>query len=223
MVPLDYALSNGEIVEVLTTRSPHGPSRDWLNFVKSASARERIRKWFKAQRRDENVAKGRDMLDKELRRMHRLGLAQIPEGKLDEIAHQYKYGTADDFLAAVGYGELSPHAVIMKMALVPGDEGDELKSIPLIPQVEPPSRVLVRGERGVFARGARGVFTRSPSSCQPVPGDAIVGYTTRGKGITVHRSDCVNAVNAVEKQRIVPIDWDAQATHLYPVAIKIDA
>jgi GTP pyrophosphokinase len=215
MVPLDYALSNGEIVEVLTTRSPHGPSRDWLNFVKSASARDRIRKWFKAQRRDENVAKGRDMLDKELRRMHRLGLAQIPEGKLDEIAHQYKYATADDFLAAVGYGELSPHAVIMKMALVPGDEGDELKSIPLIPQVEPTSRVLVRGERGVF--------TTIASCCQPVPGDAIVGYTTRGKGITVHRSDCVNAVNAVEKQRVVPVDWDGLATHLYPVAIKIEA
>jgi GTP diphosphokinase / guanosine-3',5'-bis(diphosphate) 3'-diphosphatase len=215
MVPLDYALSNGEIVEVLTTRSPHGPSRDWLNFVKSASARDRIRKWFKAQRRDENVAKGRDMLDKELRRMHRLGLAQIPEGKLDEIAHQYKYGTADDFLAAVGYGELSPHAVIMKMALVPGDEGDELKSIPLIPQVEPTSRVLVRGERGVF--------TTVAACCQPVPGDAIVGYTTRGKGITVHRSDCVNAVNAVEKHRMVPVDWDGQATHLYPVAIKIEA
>ena len=147
--------------------------------------------------------------------MHRLGLAQIPEGKLDELAHQYKYATADDFLAAVGYGELSPHAVIMKMALVPGDEGDELKSIPLIPQVEPTARVLVRGERGVF--------TTVAACCQPVPGDAIIGYTTRGKGVTVHRSDCVNAVNAVEKQRIVPVDWDAQATHLYPVAIKIEA
>jgi GTP diphosphokinase / guanosine-3',5'-bis(diphosphate) 3'-diphosphatase len=215
MVPLDYALNNGEIVEVLTTRSPHGPSRDWLNFVKSASARDRIRKWFKAQRRDENVAKGRDMLDKELRRMHRLGLAQIPEGKLEELAHQYRYGTADDFLAAVGYGELSPHTVIMKMALVPGDEGDELKSIPLIPQVEPTARVLVRGERGVY--------TTIASCCQPVPGDAIIGYTTRGKGVTVHRSDCVNAVNAVEKQRVLPVDWDAQATHIYPVAIKIEA
>jgi GTP pyrophosphokinase len=215
MVPLDYALSNGEIVEVLTTRSPHGPSRDWLNFVKSASARDRIRKWFKAQRRDENVAKGRDMLDKELRRMHRLGLAQLPDGKLVELAHQYKYATDEDFLAAVGYGEVSPHGVIMKMALVPGDEGDELRSIPLIPQVEPTARVLVRGERGVY--------TTVASCCQPVPGDAIVGYTTRGKGVTVHRADCVNAVNVVEKQRMLPVDWDAQATHLYPVAIKIEA
>jgi GTP pyrophosphokinase len=215
MVPLDYALNNGEIVEVLTTRSPHGPSRDWLNFVKSASARDRIRKWFKAQRREENVAKGRDMLDKELRRMHRLGLVQLPEGRLEELARQYKYNTGDDFLAAVGYGELSPHAVIMKLALVPSDDGDELKSIPLIPQAEPTARVLVRDERGVF--------TTIASCCQPVPGDAIIGYTTRGKGVTVHRTDCVNAVNAVDKHRIVPVDWDGQATHLYPVAIKIEA
>jgi GTP diphosphokinase / guanosine-3',5'-bis(diphosphate) 3'-diphosphatase len=215
MVPLDYALNNGEIVEVLTTKSPHGPSRDWLNFVKSASARDRIRKWFKAQRREENVAKGRDMLDKELRRMHRLGLTQLPDGRLLELARQYKYTTEDDFLAAVGYGEVSPHAVIMKMALVPGDDGDELKSIPLIPQVEPTARVLVRGERGVF--------TTIAACCQPVPGDAIIGYTTRGKGVTVHRADCVNAVNAVDKHRLVPVDWDGQATHLYPVAIKIEA
>src|SRR5437588_2481346 len=215
MVPLDYALNNGEIVEVLTTRSPHGPSRDWLNFVKSASARDRIRKWFKAQRRDENVAKGRDMLDKELRRMHRLGLTQLPEGRVDEMARQYKYNSADDFLAAIGYGEVSPHAVVMKMALTRGEDGDELKQIPLIPQVEPTARVLVRGERGVY--------TTIASCCQPVPGDLIAGYTTRGKGVTVHRADCINAINVQDQHRIVPVDWDGQATHLYPVAIKIEA
>ena len=215
MVPLEYALNNGEIVEILTSRGPHGPSRDWLSFVKSASARDRIRKWFKAQRREENVAKGRDLLDKELRRMHRIGLSGLQDGKLDDLARQYKYHTADDFLAAIGYGEISPHSVMMKLALVSGDDGDELKSIPLIPQVEPTARVLVRGERGVF--------TTLANCCQPVPGDSIIGYTTRGKGVTVHRSDCPNAVNAVEKNRIVPVDWDAQAMHLYPVAIKIEA
>jgi hypothetical protein len=88
MVPLDYELKNGEIVEILTTKAPHGPSRDWLNFVKSASARERIRKWFKSQAREENVAKGRDLLEKELLRMHRLTLAQLPEGKLEEMARE---------------------------------------------------------------------------------------------------------------------------------------
>src|SRR5437588_11564584 len=147
--------------------------------------------------------------------MHRLGLAQLPEGRLEELARQYKYATVDDFLAAVGYGELSPHAVIMKLALVPGDDGDELKSIPLIPQVEPTARVLVRGERGVF--------TTIASCCQPVPGDAIIGYTTRGKGVTVHRADCINAVNAQDSARVVPVDWESEATHLYPVAIQREA
>jgi len=117
MVPLDYELQNGEIVEILTSKGPHGPSRDWLNFVKSASAKERIRKWFKSQRREENVAKGRDLLDKELHRMHRLNLADLDEGKLVEIATLHRFGAVDDFLAAIGYGDLSPHAVVMRMAL----------------------------------------------------------------------------------------------------------
>ena len=215
MVPLDYELRNGEIVEILTTKSPHGPSRDWLSFVKSASARERIRKWFKGQRREENVAKGRDLLEKELLRMHRLTLKELPDGKLDEMAAHYKFATAEDFLAAVGYGDVSPHSVVMRMALTRGEEGDELRSIPLIPQVQPTPRVLVRGERGIL--------TRIAPCCQPVPGDAITGYTTRGKGVTVHRTDCVNAVNTPDAARVVPVDWDMEASQLYPVAIRIDA
>ena len=215
MVPLDYELSNGEIVEILPTKGPHGPSRDWLQFVKSASAKERIRKWFKSQRREENVAKGRDMLEKELHRMHRLALNQLPDGKLDEMAAHYKYPGAEDFLAAIGWGDVSPHSVVMRMALTRGDDGDELRAIPLIPQVRPTPRVLVRGERGIL--------TRVAPCCQPVPGDAITGFTTRGKGVSVHRMDCVNAVNSPDAARLVPVDWDMEASQLYPVSIKIEA
>jgi GTP diphosphokinase / guanosine-3',5'-bis(diphosphate) 3'-diphosphatase len=215
MVPLDYALQNGEIVEILTSKGPHGPSRDWLNFVKSASAKERIRKWFKSQRREENVAKGRDLLDKELHRMHRVSLADLPEPKLFEIASVHKFNSVDDFLAAIGYGDLSPHAVVMRMALNLEVPGGDLRTIPLIPQVQPTPRVLVRGEKGIL--------TTIATCCQPVPGDAIVGYTTRGKGVTVHRADCINAVNAQDSARVVPVDWESDATHLYPVAIKIEA
>jgi GTP diphosphokinase / guanosine-3',5'-bis(diphosphate) 3'-diphosphatase len=215
MVPLDYALQNGEIVEILTSKGPHGPSRDWLNFVKSASAKERIRKWFKSQRREENVAKGRDLLDKELHRMHRLSLADLSEAKLLEIAALHKFGAIDDFLAAIGYGDLSPHAVVMRMALNLDTPGADLRTIPSIPQVQPSPRVLVRGEKGIL--------TTVATCCQPVPGDAIVGYTTRGRGVTVHRADCINAVNAQDASRVVPVDWESDATHLYPVAIKIEA
>jgi guanosine-3',5'-bis(diphosphate) 3'-pyrophosphohydrolase len=215
MVPLDYPLKNGEIVEILTSKAPHGPSRDWLNFVKSASAKERIRKWFKSQRREENVAKGQDLLDKELHRMHRLNLADLPDAKLLEISNLHRYNTVDDFLAAIGYGDLSPHAVVMRMALSTDAAAGDLRSIPLIPNVQPTPRVLVRGEKGVL--------TKIAPCCQPVPGDAIVGYTTRGRGVTVHRADCINAVNAQDRARVMPVDWDAEATHLYPVAIKIEA
>jgi len=215
MVGLDYQLQNGEIVEILTTRGPHGPSRDWLNFVKSASARERVRKWFKGQAREENVQKGRDLLEKELMRMHRLSVLQLPEGKLEEMAQIYKYVAPDDFLAAIGYGDVSPHSVVMRMALTHTDEGDVLRSIPLIPQAQPTPRILVRGERGVL--------TRIATCCQPVPGDAVTGFTTRGKGVTVHRRDCVNAVNTPDQARVIPVDWDVEAASLYPVGIKIEA
>jgi GTP diphosphokinase / guanosine-3',5'-bis(diphosphate) 3'-diphosphatase len=215
MVPLDYELQNGEIVEVLTSKGPHGPSRDWLNFVKSASAKERIRKWFKSQRREENVAKGRDLLDKELHRMHRLNLADLDEDRLTGIAELHRFGSVDDFLAAVGYGDLSPHAVVMRMALSLDAPDAELRSIPLVPNSQPIPRVLVRGEKGIL--------TKIAPCCQPVPGDAIVGYTTRGRGVTVHRVDCINAVNAQDRARVVPVDWDSEAGHLYPVAIKIEA
>ncbi|HEY6876153.1 MAG TPA: bifunctional (p)ppGpp synthetase/guanosine-3',5'-bis(diphosphate) 3'-pyrophosphohydrolase [Candidatus Dormibacteraeota bacterium] len=215
MVPLDYELKNGEIVEIVTTKLPHGPSRDWLNFVKSASAKERIRKWFKSQRREENVAKGRDMLDKELHRMHRVSLTDLPEGKVVEIAATYKYPGVDEFLAAIGYGDLSPHAVVMRMAITTDGAGTDLRSIPLIPSAVPTPRVLVRGEKGLL--------TKIAPCCQPLPGDPIVGYTTRGRGVTVHRADCINAVNAQDRERVVPVDWEVEGTQIYPVAIKIEA
>ena len=215
MVPLDYDLKNGEIVEILTAKAPHGPSRDWLNFVKSASAKERIRKWFKSQRREENVAKGRDLLEKELHRMHRVSVAELPENKLVEMSGAHKYATVDDFLAAIGYGDLSPHAVVMKMALITDGAAGDLRAIPLIPNVQTLPRVLVRGEKGLL--------TKIAPCCQPVPGDSIVGYTTRGRGVTVHRADCINAVNAQDRERVVPVDWEIEADHLYPVAIKIEA
>jgi GTP pyrophosphokinase len=215
MVPLDYELKNGEIVEILTSKETRGPSRDWLTFVKSASARDRVRKWFKSQRREENVAKGRDLLEKELHRMHRLTLSQLPDGKLEELAEHYHHHSVEDFLAAIGYGDQSPHSVVMRLALTRAADGDALKSIPLLPRSTPTPQVLVRGEKGLL--------TRLAPCCQPVPGDAVTGFTTRGKGVTVHRADCVNAVHPPDPRRVVQVDWDIESSELYPVAIKIEA
>ncbi|HEY1455366.1 MAG TPA: ACT domain-containing protein, partial [Candidatus Dormibacteraeota bacterium] len=155
------------------------------------------------------------LLEKELHRMHRVNLADLSDDKLLEIAALHRFGAIDDFLAAIGYGDLSPHAVVMRMSLNLDTPDGELRAIPLIPNVQPTPRVLVHGEKGVL--------TKIAPCCQPVPGDAIVGYTTRGRGVTVHRADCINAVNAQDVARVVPVDWDSKATHLYPVAIKVEA
>ena len=116
MVPLDYRLVNGDIVEILTTKAPHGPSRDWLTFVKTSTAREKIRQWFKKERREENVSKGREMLDKEFRRLRQTSLASLKEESLLELARDFKFPTVDDFLAAIGYGELSGRTVVLRHA-----------------------------------------------------------------------------------------------------------
>jgi GTP diphosphokinase / guanosine-3',5'-bis(diphosphate) 3'-diphosphatase len=131
------------------------------------------------------------------------------------MAGVHKFATVDDFLAAIGYGDLSPHSVVMKMAITTDGASGDLRSIPLVPTAQPLPRVLVRGEKGLL--------TKIAPCCQPVPGDAIVGYTTRGRGVTVHRADCINAVNAQDRERVVPVDWETEGSHLYPVAIKIEA
>ena len=114
MVPLDYKLENGDIVEVLTTKGAHAPSRDWLNFVKTSSAREKIRSWFKKERREENVQKGREQLDKEFRRLRQQSLTSLKEERLLELAEDFKFNTVDDFLAAVGYGDVSARGVVLR-------------------------------------------------------------------------------------------------------------
>ena len=216
MVPLDYPLKNGEIVEILTSKAPHGPSRDWLNFVKSASAKERIRKWFKSQRREENVGKGRDLLDKELHRMHRVNLGDLPDAKLLEISSLHHYNAIDDFLAAIGYGDLSPHAVVMRMALSTGAADGDLRVDPADSQRPAHApRAGARGEgrpdqdRAVLPAGAGRCdrrATRRAGEASPCIGPTASTRSTRRT-----------------RARVVPVDWDAEATHLYPVDIKIEA
>src|SRR5437879_8667492 len=179
MVPLDYALQNGEIVEILTSKGPHGPSRDWLNFVKSASAKERIRKWFKSQRREENVAKGHDLLDKELHRMHRLALSSIKEDRLLDLAHEFKYAGVEDFIAAVGYGDMSARTVVLRYTALEDGTPPEQRDGRAGLQIPLVSAALPTGELRV--RGVGDVLTQLARCCKPVAGEAVRGYITRGK------------------------------------------
>ncbi len=216
MVPLERPLRSGDIVEILTTKAPHGPSRDWLKFAKTTSAREKIRAWFKRERREENIARGKELLDKELRRMHQRSLASLDDPRLLALAQEFRFGTVEEFFAAVGYGDVTPHQVLIKLVdgSSPAADGG-LPSIPLVPQLKPSGEVRVRGVRDVFTLLAR--------CCKPVPGDAISGYITRGKGVSVHRVSCKNVEQALAKERIVEVEWDTGARQLYPVGIKIEA
>jgi guanosine-3',5'-bis(diphosphate) 3'-pyrophosphohydrolase len=212
LVSLDYTLKNGEIVEILTSKTPKGPSRDWLNanlnYVKTHHAREKIRQWFRRQQRDENVARGREILDKELAR---LGLTRTP---IDEVVDLFKFETADEFLIALGCGEISPQNVAVKLL------GEQQP--PAAPAAEPQApRPSTTNAIGMQVQGVGDLLTRIARCCTPVPGEPIVGYITRGKGITVHRLDCQNMANEDERDRLVPVEW-GKTTVTYPVKIRLE-
>jgi len=208
LVPLDYQLHTGEQVEILTAKKG-GPSRDWLNsqlgYIKTTRARVKARQWFKRQERTENIAQGREVLEKEL---HRLGLEQR---SFEEIAKLFKYRNVDTFLAAIGYGDISPQQIAGKFA----DIG--VRPLLFPESVLPPPSVV-----GVRVKGVGDLLTRLAPCCNPVPGDPIVGYITRGTGITVHRRDCPNIKNMADSERLIEVEWGV-AREVYPVDIHIEA
>jgi GTP diphosphokinase / guanosine-3',5'-bis(diphosphate) 3'-diphosphatase len=219
MVPLDYRLQHGDIVEVLTTKGPHAPSRDWLNFVKTSSAREKIRSWFKKERREENIQKGREQLDKEFRRLRQQALGSLKEERLLELAEDFKYSTTDDFLAALGYGDVSARGAVLRYSdRESPDQASEtmVLGIPLV-SASPVANGHVR------VHGMTDMLTTLAQCCKPLAGDSIRGYITRGKGVTVHRADCVNVRNAADPDRIVEVEWERGNSQVYPVNIKIEA
>src|SRR5262245_7815386 len=181
LVPLDYRLKNGDIVEIVTTKGEHGPSRDWLNVVRTSHAREKIRQWFKRKDRDENIVHGREALERELRRLARTTIAAVGTDKIAEVAKQLNHESIDDFYAAIGYGAIGPQAVVMRLGVV--DDGQSQ-----LPTVAPPSQLARTG--GVRVKGVGDLLVRFAKCCHPIPGDPIVGFITRGKGVTVHLRSC---------------------------------
>jgi len=221
MVSLDYRLQNGDIVEILTTRSErHGPSRGWLNFAKTSSAREKIRQWFKRERREENVTRGRELLDRELRRMRGIQLGTVPQTRLVELAKEFRIPDVTDFFAAIGYGEVAARTVVLKFAAreeagASPSAPEPASAIPLISRAAPSGGVKVAGLADLMTSIAR--------CCKPVPGEPIRGYVTRGRGVTVHREDCVNMRHATDPHRIVEVEWDEGSRQVYPVRLRIEA
>jgi GTP pyrophosphokinase len=214
MVPLDTPLQTGDRVEILTTKQAHGPGRDWLTFVASANARQKIRQWYKRQDRDQNIARGRDMLDSELQKLGLGGLNDLGADLLHDVATQLSFKTADDVFAQVGYGALTVHSVLNRLGLMEVEEDEIPAQAPFSPPISGEVRVLGVGD----------LLTRLASDCHPAPGDDIVGYITRNRGVTIHRATCPRILAEQETERLVHVDWGPTvAQSMYPVAIVVTA
>jgi GTP diphosphokinase / guanosine-3',5'-bis(diphosphate) 3'-diphosphatase len=208
LVSLNYTLKNGDVVEIMATKTDRGPSRDWLNpvlgYVKTSQARTRIRQWFQKQRRTENIEKGREALEKSMRQ---LGIAFVER---ENLARLFKYDTLEEFYAAIGMGDITTHQIAMKLSL----QQDQPKISASAHPKQPISPVTVRGVSNLLTQLAR--------CCNPVPGDKIIGYITRTRGVSVHRQDCHNVIHIHEKDRLVPVEW-GQTSSLYPIQIQVSA
>jgi GTP pyrophosphokinase len=214
LVPLDYRLKNGDIVEIVTTKGEHGPSRDWLNVVRTSHAREKIRQWFKRKDRDENIVHGRESLERELRRLGRTSIGAVGAESIADVARHYNYESLDDFYAAIGYGAIGAQSVVMRLGVV--DDGQST-----LPTVAPPERIARTG--GVRVKGVGDLLVRFAKCCHPIPGDPIVGFITRGKGVTVHLQTCPTVINEREVSRLIDVEWEAEPTATYPIAIRVEA
>jgi len=207
-------MKNGDIVEIVTTKGEHGPSRDWLNVVRTSHAREKIRQWFKRKDRDENIVHGRESLERELRRLARTNLGAVGQERLLEVARLYNFESADDFYAAIGYGAISGQQVVMRLGVV--DDGHT--ALPTVAPATMPART-----GGVRVKGVGDLLVRFAKCCHPIPGDPIVGFITRGKGVTVHLQSCPTVINEREVSRLIDVEWEAEPATTYPIAIRVEA
>ncbi len=258
IVPLTYELQNGDIVEILTSEKVHGPSRDWLKLVKSSSARSKINQWFKREMRDENIARGRDVFERELKKSGFTGQQLLKPETLERVLRRFTLASLDDMYSSIGYGGISAGKILSRLRdefikNLPEDERHAFGYYvtPTGQVVTSPAAALAPGEmparepsraraakaadKGVIVKGVDNCLVRLSRCCNPVPGDAIIGYVTRGKGVAVHRTDCSNirqllrdssgSVRDAERaSRLIDVSWAEEETGAsYQVEIRITA
>ncbi len=215
MVSLPYELKTGDIVEIVTSKNHH-PSKDWLNFVKTVKARSKIRHWIKVQETERSLTLGREMCEKTFRK-ERLSFNNLVKSEqMMTVVEQFGFKTVDDLIASVGYGKITPLQVLRKFA-PKTDEAEVDESIfnKLIGRVR-----KKKPRTGILVNGVDDILIKFGKCCQPVPGDPIVGYITRGFGVTIHRTNCVNALR-MNPERQVEVAWNQQVSETYPVKIRI--
>lgn len=225
IVPLDTKLKNGDIVEVITSKTGNGPSRDWMNICGSNDTRNKIRNWFKKERREENILKGREMLEQAVKRLGYDVKTFVTSEKLEKIYTKLHIDSEDNMFAAIGYGGLAVHTVVTKLVELFKKEqhqnNDKTLSA-LLADLKPRVSKSV-SSHGILVKGESGIMVKLARCCNPIPGDPIVGYITRGSGVSVHRADCIHVLSnsARERERMIDVSWDVSLDKLYQVNIKI--
>ena len=223
IVPLDYKLSTGDIVEILTSKHSYGPSQDWLKIVQTSHARTKIRQWFKKEKREEYVAKGRESLEKEIRRLGFEPSQVMTEDALQEVAGKFNFNDSDDMMSAIGLGGITAAQVCTR--LTEKLRKEEAADQPPQQLIKPAAQAQrkAKSSQGVRVKGIDNLLVRFARCCNPVPGDEIVGYVTRGRGVSVHRRDCPNFNWATEEERdrIIEVEWEDTSDASYSVEIEV--
>jgi len=215
MVPLPYRLKTGDIVEIVTSKNHH-PSKDWLNFVKTVKARSKIRHWIKVQETQRSLTLGREMCEKAFRKERLNFNTLVKSGKMMQVVEQFGFKAVDDLIASVGYGKVTPLQVLRKFApRVDEEEVDESIFNKLMERVR-----KRKPKTGILVKGVDDILIKFGKCCQPVPGDPIIGYITRGYGVTIHRTNCLNALR-LNPERQIEVEWNQEVTETYPVKIRI--
>ncbi|PAB60902.1 RelA/SpoT family protein [Anaeromicrobium sediminis] len=225
IVPIDYKLKNGNIVQVLTSKNSNGPSRDWLKFVKSTQAKNKIKQWFKKERKEENTIKGKDMLEKEIKRHGHEPQELLRTKWLNSLVKKLSLHSIEDLYAAIGYGGILLSQVVPKLKEKYKENNTEEKSNEEIVEninKQPKRRYDKRSTQGIRVKGIDSILVRFSKCCSPVPGDEIVGFITRGRGVSIHREDCINITNGNEDlDRFIEVEWIEDRQKSYQTEIQI--
>ena len=216
IVPLSYQLKNGDIVRITTSKN-HKPSKDWLNFVKTSTARTRIRQWIKQEEREDSIAIGRNILEKELRKINLALSSQLKGEKILDVAHKFSLNSVDDLLANIGYGKLSPKQVLNR--LVPPLDIKEDRPEGLIQKIV--QRIKrKKADTGIRVKGMSDMLIRFGKCCHPLPGEPVIGFITRGRGVTIHAKNCRH-IRDVDQDRLVEVEWERTEDVSYLARLRV--
>ncbi|MEB3102013.1 RelA/SpoT family protein [Ferviditalea candida] len=226
IVPLDYKLKTGDIVEILTSKHSYGPSQDWLKIAQSSQAKSKIKQWFKKEKREEYVAKGKESVERELKRQGFEPSDFMADDKMLEVAKKFNFNDIEDMLSAIGFGGITAAQISTRLTDKARKEAEEVQSIQLTSEMKEVKSAPERKSRpahGVSVEGVDNLLVRFAKCCNPVPGDEIIGYITRGRGVSVHRADCTNIPlgEGEEAERLIQVRWDDMAEANYSVEIEI--